>query len=312
MQKPTSLITHDGEFHLDEMFSSIVLREIYPEANLVRTRNREIIDQSSGQSIIFDVGMSYIPEEGRFDHHQPEPPKRLDGGTYSSFGLVWKHYGKTYLDKCFVQADWIEDIWAKIDSTIVRAIDMADNGELPSPEPGSPEHILQSTTLHAVIRALYPSENGSWDGAFESASKICTQFLKGTIHHHCNDMRKAKLVEQAIEAQWGSPVLILQEGSSYDEIIQRRGADHVRFITHPRGKEWLIRAAPVAPGRFDFKHYMPESWAGLEYEDLDRETGHPGGVFCHRGRWIAAHSTREGALAMIEQALKGQGASVAA
>ena len=39
----------------------------------------------------------YSPEDHRYDHHQPDRPQRPDGLAYSSFGLVWRHFGLDYV-----------------------------------------------------------------------------------------------------------------------------------------------------------------------------------------------------------------------
>jgi len=299
-----TLVTHDGEFHLDELCASVVLRGLYPDARLLRTRDRAETGAPAPDKIMFDVGMRYDPEALCFDHHQPGAPARPEGGVYSSFGLIWKHFGYAYLEKLGVPSEWRDAIWTSIDGGMVRAIDMADNGELPVRAPGSAEDILKETAFHEVIRALHPTGEGGWDDAFDRAASICKDFLNGKILHMCRDLRRKVRVEQAIEAQWGSPILILPEPSSFDAVLHEAGADHILFVVLPRGAEWMIRGVPVSPGSFDVRLKFPESWAGLEYADLDAVSGCPGGIFCHRGRWIAIHETRDGALAMIAKALE--------
>lgn len=47
--------------------------------------------------VIYDVGRDHDPKRLIFDHHQKNPPLGEDGQPYSSFGLIWRHFGKDYL-----------------------------------------------------------------------------------------------------------------------------------------------------------------------------------------------------------------------
>ncbi|WP_173487765.1 MYG1 family protein, partial [Aliiroseovarius sp. xm-m-354] len=92
----THLVTHSGGFHADELLSSVILTRLYPEAALLRSRDADWITPGAGR-IIYDVGRDYDPEALIFDHHQRPGPLREDGQPFSSFGLIWQHYGHDYL-----------------------------------------------------------------------------------------------------------------------------------------------------------------------------------------------------------------------
>ncbi|RZA12254.1 MAG: MYG1 family protein, partial [Proteobacteria bacterium] len=90
------LVTHSGGFHADEVLSSVVLTRLFPQAQLVRSRARDWLTPAPNR-IIYDVGGAYDAAANIFDHHQRGAPSREDGQPYSSFGLVWRHYGRDYL-----------------------------------------------------------------------------------------------------------------------------------------------------------------------------------------------------------------------
>lgn len=50
--------------------------------------------------------------------------------------------------------------------------------------------------------------------------------------------------------------------------------------------------------------FLPEPWAGLQKEDLERSCGIKGAEFVHSVRFIGGHSTREGAIAMARKSLE--------
>ena len=86
--------THDGRFHADEIFALAVLKLIFPDLGITRSRD-EIIYKNA--DIIVDVGHVYEPENLIFDHHQRGfLLKRESGIPYASFGLVWKNMANNY------------------------------------------------------------------------------------------------------------------------------------------------------------------------------------------------------------------------
>ncbi len=112
------LVTHSGGFHADELLSSVILTRLYPGAQIVRSRTQGWITPSQDR-IIYDVGGAYDAEAQIFDHHQRGAPLRQNGQPYSSFGLVWKHYGRDYLTALGIPAADIEDVHASFDKSFV-------------------------------------------------------------------------------------------------------------------------------------------------------------------------------------------------
>lgn len=53
------LVTHSGGFHADELLSSVILTRLFPNAQLVRSRDKAWITPDTDR-IIYDVG-------GQFD-----------------------------------------------------------------------------------------------------------------------------------------------------------------------------------------------------------------------------------------------------
>lgn len=64
------IITHDGQFHADEIFAIALLFEIIGEVPILRTRNIKIEDIDNPETWILDVGMQYDSVLHNFDHHQ--------------------------------------------------------------------------------------------------------------------------------------------------------------------------------------------------------------------------------------------------
>ncbi|WP_334169494.1 MYG1 family protein, partial [Timonella senegalensis] len=61
------IATHNGKFHADDVFGVALLKQLYPDAQVVRSRDPKVLDQAD---IVLDVGGVYDVEARRFDHHQ--------------------------------------------------------------------------------------------------------------------------------------------------------------------------------------------------------------------------------------------------
>ena len=147
----THLITHSGGFHADELLSSAVLTRLFPKAKIIRSREQKWITPSSDK-IIYDVGADYNSGIKIFDHHQRPSPLRKDGQPFSSFGLIWKHYGRAYLLSLNVPSQNIDPIHAQLDADFVLPIDLVDNGVIEPSAAGPMSHV----TLPVLLDSLRP------------------------------------------------------------------------------------------------------------------------------------------------------------
>ena len=91
-EEDANCITHNGTMHADEVFATAFLDLYLKDVRVYRTSS---IDPNSVRDnvLVYDVG------RGKFDHHQPDALKRDTGITYSSLGLLWKEFGKDFLEK---------------------------------------------------------------------------------------------------------------------------------------------------------------------------------------------------------------------
>ncbi|MDQ1183181.1 MYG1 family protein [Agrobacterium larrymoorei] len=293
------LVTHSGGFHADELLSSVILTRLYPIAKIVRSRAPEWITPAQDR-IIYDVGGAYDAQAHIFDHHQRGAPLRDDGQPYSSFGLVWKHYGRDYLAALNVPAADIEDVHASFDKSFVLPIDLTDNGALSPAIAGE----LAGLTLPSLLETLKPSfdnrEPGADDAAFHNALAIARAFVEAGIEKKAAKLRAETLVLKAIEQTGESRILELPIGMPFRPAIVKAGADHLLFVVHPRDKDWCVTGIRRAEEGFELRADLPVSWAGLTNSDLERASGVEGATFCHNGRFIAAAKTREAAMTMAE------------
>lgn len=300
---PDFLVTHSGGFHADELLSSVILTRLFPEARLVRTRAPEWLKPGTDR-IIYDVGGQYDAEAGLFDHHQRGAPMREDGQPYSSFGLIWKHYGRAYLAAFGVPEAHVEAVHAAFDARFVLPIDLVDNGAL-DPSVAGP---LAGLTLSALLETLKPvfDEGGqeAEDRSFHQALAIARAFVEAGVSQRAAKLRAEALVLAQIALAGESRVLELPRGMPFRPAIVKAGADHLLFVVHPRENDWCLTGIRKADEGFELRADLPAAWAGLTNGELEAACGVAGARFCHNGRFIAAAATREAALAMAELAVR--------
>jgi len=300
---PDFLVTHSGGFHADELLSSVILTRLFPQARIMRSRSPEWITPGADR-IIYDVGGAYDAERQIFDHHQRGAPLREDGQPYSSFGLIWKHYGRAYLTATGLPEAHVDAVHASFDAGFVLPIDLMDNGAL-NPAIAGP---LAGLTLPVLLETLKPVfdavDTDAENAAFHNALAIARSFVEAKIAQTAAKLRAEGLVQQAIEAAGEGHILELPIGMPFRSAVVKAGADHLLFVVHPREKDWCLTTIRRADEGFEVRADLPAAWAGLTGADLEAVCGVEGASFCHNGRFVAAGRTRQAVLAMAGLAVK--------
>lgn len=299
----STLVTHSGGFHADEVLSTVILTRLHPEAEVVRSRAPEWITPAEGR-LIYDVGGAYDPQGGIFDHHQRESPLREDGTPYSSFGLVWKHFGLDFLRSFDIPEADLETVHASFDRSFVLPVDQVDNGTVSLSEAGP----LSSLTLPGLIETLKPvfddTDPESETRAFHAAVEIARQFVEARVARSAAKRRAETLAAEAIRAAGDSPILELPMGMPFRPAVIEAGAEHLLFVVTPRGAgEWTLGGIRKHDQGFEQRADLPAAWAGLSGAELEQVSGVTGAKFCHKARFIAAASSRDAILRMAELAV---------
>lgn len=295
------LVTHDGMFHADDVFSTVILSRLFPNADVVRTRDPDLI-KAAADRIVYDVGGRYSPEEMIFDHHHPGAPVREDGVPYSSFGLVWERYGAAWLREVLPElGDTAERVHGMVDRGFVREVDGLDNG---SSFPGGASPVNLTNVIGSLAPDFDDPSPTSLRRAFDDAVRLADITLVARARTAGAKVRAERLITKVLEDHDGGPVLELPYGMPWDRALRKARADHVLFVVIPRGGEWSVSAVPESPGEFVNRLDLPEEWAGLTGEDLERVSGIDGAVFCHKARFYAAAKTREAIMRMVGSALE--------
>ena len=298
----THLVTHSGGFHADELLSTVVLSQLFPKATLVRSRDAEMTSPGAGK-LIYDVGRAYDAEAGIFDHHQRPNPLRPDGQPYSSFGLIWAHFGRAFLQALAVPDADIEALHLAIDERFVLPIDLLDNGAMEPSGAGPLAGLLLPTLLETLKPVFDDRGPGRDDAAFQAALPVARAFLEAAVRTKAAKRRAEAVVQQAIAAAGAARVLELPMGMPFRAAIERAGADHLLFVVHPRDGDWALNTIRKGGDTFESRADLPASWAGLTDAALEQASGVAGAKFCHNARFIAVADSRDAVLAMAEKAV---------
>lgn len=302
----THLVTHSGGFHADEVLSSVILTRLFPQAELRRSRDHQWITPAADK-IIYDVGGDYNAEAQIFDHHQRPNPLREDGQPFSSFGLIWAHYGRDYLVATQVPAEDVEVIHAAFDAKFVLPIDLLDNGAM-EPSVAGPLSIL---TLPALLGSLKPvfddTSPTAEDDAFVTAVGVARGFVEALVRNLAAKSRAQGIVMEAIATAGTSPILELPMGMPFRSALDKAGADHILFVVTPRGEDWTLGGIKISNDTFDQRADLPAAWAGLTDADLEAASGVKGAKFCHNARFIAVANSRDAIMEMAQAAVKELG-----
>ena len=293
--RDANCITHNGTMHADEVFATAFL-ELYLEN--VRVYRTSSIDglEINNDVLVYDVG------RGKFDHHQTDALKRDNGITYSSFGLLWKEFGRDFLIKRGIYN--VDEVFNGIDKDFIEAIDADDNGFFPKIDA-----IYKVKTISNMIKLFNPS--------FDSDENESDQFLKAVnvakmifeeeiLYVYGKVIADKKVLDVINKMNEGSKYLILDEYLPYeDTILNNESANSILFVAFPSNRggyaiKTIAKSLEDKTARMEF----PEEWGGLDGEELEKVSGIKGLRFCHVGRFIVSCDTYGAVEQVLEKLCK--------
>lgn len=290
-------ITHAAKFHADDVFSSVIMNTIVEDMKLVRVIS--VPETGVENKLIYDIGW------GEFDHHQKGGNgERENGIRYAAFGLLWKKFGKEYLNKIGAKAKIIDLAWNKLDEDFVQFIDSMDNGQLDLSVVEIPV-----VNLSSVIEMFNPAwnEESDYDAgfvrAYEVAEKIWNEKVRSVLHK----LDAKELVDIAIEKS-ANGYVVLDRYMPYQEFIitsENEKAKDILYAIYPSNRGgYGVQAIQKQKGSFENRKPLPEEWAGLKDEELQKVSGVKTARFCHNARFLCTTETLEDAILMAKLAIE--------
>lgn len=291
------MAVHNGTFHADDVFAVALIRGLFGEIEVVRTRDERILATCD---LVADVG------GGPYDHHIVEKELREDGIPYSAFGLLWRDFGKDYIAKMCPELteEEHEKIQKDFADGFITQIDAGDNGIDPN------TYEIPVTTLSQVISSYIPlkKEGKTMDEGFFEAVDFAERFLahrvlkKEEAQLHFNYVKEQMIAQEAKK----NHLLVLEQSARWKEAVltlDEEGAILFVVFEDTTGS-WRLQTVPVEEGSFTSRCDLPKAWGGLRSEELVALTGVKGAIFCHPNLFICGNETKEGILQMAHLALQ--------
>lgn len=288
------IATHSGSFHADEIFAIAAMTLLPEPVEVVRTRNR---DELAEADMRIDIGFSYDPSRGDFDHHQREfDLVRENGIAYASFGLIWREYGTRICGDAEV-ADAVEQ-------TLVQPVDANDTGQQIS---RSLIEGVRPMNVNAVIGGF----NTRWDeeltdeqerARFDAALEVARGILEREIASATSGLKAVRVVRDAIAAAEDPRIVELSQNVPWKQVVVTE-APEALYVIYPKRQGFGLETVPKELGTFENRQDLPAAWAGLEKEELAELTGVDDALFCHAKRFLVVASSREGIEALASLAM---------
>lgn len=313
--KTKTVVTHNGLFHADEAFGIAFLSLLLgSEMRVVRTRNPQVIE---GAYVALDVGGVYDNENLRYDHHQRD---FLDVHESTSIklaacGLIWRHFGTCLITKLHPELDieQVQNLWQSVDETICRPVDMQDNGQNTFKVEGAE---AQALTISMMVSSFNQQDiySPAQDEAFLRVVEILKEYVLNFLRAGANKLQLLKEAEEAVKAQLGSKVLVLDKFLPYREAVLKANAEGQDFclVTYPAKNQWNVQTIPFDDSEANYysqRVSFPKRVWGLTGPEVAKEQ--LGGcplVFCHKTGFLAAikadsaDAARKAAEAVIAEA----------
>ncbi|MGD9192770.1 MAG: MYG1 family protein [Desulfobacterales bacterium] len=287
--------THDGRFHADEVFALAALKLLFPNLEIVRSRDEDVYKKAD---VIVDVGHVYDPDNLIFDHHQRSfSKKRKTGIPYASFGLVWKHYGELLCGSSET-SDYI-------DTVIVQAIDADDNGIdiYETKVDGLGFHTLSDIIESFVPR--YVDDSEKVQKGFNRALSFAVSYMERQIKL-AKELFEVALpnIRQAINAAEDPRILIFKKfDKTWLHFISRESKDALFAIFPTHRKTWAVRSIPIKRQKFEYCKLLPKEWGGRQQEFARISDVHDA-LYCHKGCFLAEAKSLDGAQKLAAFALE--------
>ena len=196
-----------------------------------------------------------------------------------------------------------EQIHARAAESFVRDIDAGDNGQVGAEFSALTHRLSLPLMLETLAPVLDGPDPEREDATFRDASRVALTLFMGFLRKLHQEIEADVIVREAIANRRHPNWIELPRMMPYLGTVLASGETDIHYVVGPAPGEWVISAVNVSEGSFECRRPLPEAWAGLRDDKLRAATGVADARFCHLARFIAVAESREGAMALLEQAL---------
>lgn len=301
-KKKKICVTHSGSFHTDDLFATASL-SILNNGNIKIIRTRDPMVFKTGD-YLYDVGGEYVEDDNFFDHHQKGGGGvRENGIPYSSFGLVWKKFGKQICGSL--------EVANRIEKNIVMPIDAKDNGV-----------DFYKPTIDGLfpysVEAIFLSESPTWKENNEDIDKIFKKqvnkiipLLKREIKVAQDDLEGEKIIYDSYNQSEYKKIIVIDVSLPrylIQEILPKYSEPIYFIYPSLKGSKivgYKVEAVRKSLDTMESRKLFPEPWRGLmEISGKLKEiTKVDDAQFCHQSGFFLTVGSKESAILLAEKAL---------
>ena len=290
----TTLGTHSGKFHADDVMATAILRLLIGDIKVTRTRDEDILNKIN---FVYDIGL------GEFDHHQLNKEIRENNIPYAACGLVWREFGPRVIQKFNSEFDKndILSIFDYVDKNILQGIDATDNGIDIKSE-------IKVTSISDIIQSFNPTwdSESSKDEAFEEAVRYATELMKRIIGRQVSVIKARGIVNEAFQNREINEIIVLKNGCPWlQQLLKIDINTEVLFVISPddNNVEYKIQTVKKTPDTFEARKDILESIRGKSSEEINSIINIDDAIFCHKAGFIASAKSMESALKIAKLSL---------
>ncbi len=319
IKKPKIILaTHDSAFHADDVFASALLNTLFPlmvpGQKYTITRNPVGSPILEKADLVFDCGRIYDASKLRFDHHQTGSAGTYENGIkYSSFGLLWKHFGATtcalYVENFSgktISKKIAEGMVKSVTQVLVAGVDAMDNGQdIYKP---TYDHVdaftfdryvgLCKTSVSAEARdgELLKSFDKKFVQIVKLAQGMLEDVLKSTYYNELDKASAEKMYQKAKDKR----VVVCDKAYKVDYSV----FPEVLFVVYPHARGgWAGEVVRKKFDSYEARLPFPKEWGGKEKAELEQISGVTGARFCHNALFLVTAETKKAALQLVDKAL---------
>jgi uncharacterized UPF0160 family protein len=291
------VLTHDGNFHPDDVFSVALLSLLFKgKIKVIRSRDPKFIPPAD---FVLDTGDTYEPDKNRFDHHQEGNAGFRDNRiSFSTFGLLWKKYGE---EVCGSKK--VADI---LDKKLVQIIDADDCGVILH------KNVFENIYPFLMLDTIYActptwkEDNDNIDDYFMRAVDLAKTILEREIKITNDRVDAESFVAEVYKNSKDKRVIIFNDERYFlpKDLLSTYSEPLFTVYKHRVNKMWRIGTIRKDQRTFEVRKNFPQTWWGKRDGDLAAVTGIEDAVFCRNGGIFAGATSKEGAIKMAYLAIE--------
>ena len=299
------------------MLACYILRHTtrYQDAQIVRFSD---LDSVKNCDVQVDIGGTYNPHKGKFDHTMPGFRFRPFQGKHlaSSLGLVYVHYGVEAITNLTGLSDFkeLQILHERVYFDLLQAIDCIDN-QVERSSHG--ENYQDYSTWWMTVERFNPpwhlpaDKQRENERFFEAMEHIGGRFSTAFNYYVSRWLPWRFIVEKAYYTRktfhpsglficltescgWKTHLSDLQNWNRHENVL---------YCIHPNLGKWIVQFTHDERQTRNEKMLFPVAWRGLKDEELEKKTQVKGLEYIHKKGYIVFASTLEAAKELCERLL---------